>query len=349
MEQSTNYKRYKTIFLVLTAVVFIWGIIGALDITRIPYAGYNNSPDRMVTLVREGSPAAQAGLRVGDTITHIDGIPLDDTAALSARGRPAINSDGSLTVTRGGTEQTLTFKYSSQPAVSMIAGTGATTLTGLAFLILGLMAYLRNPTRLSTGFSALSLLFAALLFNGPYIASSAQRRIVDSITTIMLTILFAAILDYCLNFPRAKNVITARPWLRQAIYVINGAFGVALATITITTPPMNARRTGILVLAFSVIFGGSILLSVIAVIHSYFKASSEERAATGLNIMLAGILIGFAPLLLSIIARLVNPHLGELPGEQFYGITLIALPIGMAMALMKLEPAGAKVVERATA
>lgn len=349
MEQSTDYKRYKTIFLVLTAAVFIWGIIGALDITQIPYAGYTNSPDRTVTLVREGSPAAQAGLRVGDTITHIDGISIDDTAALSTRGQPAINSEGSLTLTRGGTEQTLTFKYSSQPAVNMIAGTGAITLTGLAFLILGLMAYLRNPTRMSTRFCALSLLFAALLFNGPYIASSAQRRIVDGIMNVLLTILFAAILDYCLNFPRAKNVITARPWLRQAVYVINGAFGVALATITITTPPMNARRTGILFLGFSLIFGGSILLSVIAVIHSYIKASSEERAATGLNIMLAGILIGFAPLLLSIIARLVNPHLGELPGEQFYGITLIALPIGMAMALMKLEPAGAKVGERATA
>lgn len=349
MEQSTDYKRYKTIFLVLTVAVFVWGIIGALDIPQIPYTGYNTSPDNTVTLVRDGGPAAQAGLRVGDTVTHIDNIPIQDTAALSIRGRPAINSEGSLTVTRGGTEQTLNLKYASQPTVNMIAGTGAVTLTGLAFLILGLMAYLRNPTRMSTRFCALSLLFAALLFNAPYIASSAQRRIVDGIMTTLLTILFAAILDYCLNFPRAKNIVAARPWLRQAIYVINGAFGVALATITITTPPMNARRTGILFLGFSIIFGGSILLSVIAVIHSYIKASSQERAVTGLNIMLVGILIGFGPLLLSIIARLVNPHLGELPGEQFYGITLIALPIGMAMALMKLEPAGARVAERATA
>jgi hypothetical protein len=39
-------------------------------------------------------------------------------------------------------------------------------LTGLGFLILGLLVYLRNPTRLSTMFCSLSLLFAVVFQYG---------------------------------------------------------------------------------------------------------------------------------------------------------------------------------------
>src|SRR5262249_12506127 len=125
MEQTPNYRRYKILLLVLTGVVFIWGAIGALDITRIPYAGYTLSPDGgRVTLVRAGSPAEQAGIKVGDTVTRINGIPISDFAALTERGRPAIDSEGSLTVKRDASGQTLTFKYAQQPLVDVMTGPG---------------------------------------------------------------------------------------------------------------------------------------------------------------------------------------------------------------------------------
>ena len=52
MEQKTDYSRYKTLFSLLAAAVFIWGILGTLDIRNIPFTGYVLSPDRVVTLVR---------------------------------------------------------------------------------------------------------------------------------------------------------------------------------------------------------------------------------------------------------------------------------------------------------
>lgn len=341
MEQTMDYARYKMLFSLLAVVVFIWGVIGTLDIKNIPYTGYVLSPDRVVTIVRDGSPAASAGVKVGDTVTKTDNISLADFGSLAAQPRPAINSDGSITANRGGTEQTLTFKYGSQPTVDLIASFGAVTLTGLAFLVLGLMVYRKNPTRLSTMFCIMSLLFAAALFNSPYFASGVQRRLVGGALTFLVAILFAVVLDYCLNFPQTKKIIAARPWLRQAIYVIVGAFGVMIATIIITTPTMTPARSMLVSLAFSLIFGGYILLSVIAVVHSYIKASPQERSETGLNLMLLGMLIGFGPLLLSILVHTIRPHMGDLPGERFYGITLLAIPIGLAMALMKVKPAPA--------
>ncbi len=226
--------------------------------------------------------------------------------------------------------------------VDLIASFGAVTLTGLAFLILGLMVYLKKPTRLSTMFCSVSLLFAVVLFNNPYFASSVQRRLVGGVLTILLAILFATVLDYCLNFPRTKKIIAAHSWLRQVIYVIVGAFGVMIATIIITTPTMTPVRSVLVSVAFGLILGGYILLSVIAVVHSYIKATTEERSATGLNLMLLGTVIGLGPFLLSILVHsIIRPNMGELPGERFYGITSLAIPIGWAMALMKLkgEPA----------
>lgn len=341
VEQTIDYARYKMLFSLLAVVVFIWGLLGTLDIKNTPYTGYILSPDRTVRIVREDSPAASAGVKVGDIVTRINNIPVADFGSLAAQQRPSINSDGSITVKRGETEETLTFKYGTQPIVNLIAGFGATTLTALAFLILGLMVYLKNPTRLSTSFCSMSLLFAAVLFNDPYFESSVIRRLVGGVMTILLAILFAVVLHYCLSFPQTKKIITARPWLRQAIYVIVGAFGVMVATIIITTPTITATRSTLLSLAFSLVFGGYILLSVVAVVHSYIKASTQERSATGLNLMLLGMVIGFGPLLVSIIVHNINPHMGELPGERFYGITLLAIPIGLAMAVMKVKPAPA--------
>ena len=339
MEKTINYARYTTLFSLLAVGVLIWGVIGTLDIRNIPYTGYALSPDRVVTLVREGSPAAAAGVRVGDTLTKIDGITVTEFGSLAAQQRPAINSNGSIAVKRGATEETLSFKYGSQPLTDLIANFGAATLTGLAFLILGLMAYRKYANRLTTMFCSLSLLFAVVLFNNPYFASSVQRRLVGGALNFLVAMLFATILDYCLNFPQTKKIIAARPWLRQAIYLFVGAFGVMVATIIVTTPTMTAVRSMLLSVAFSLVFGGYLLLSVIAVVHSYIKASTKERSATGLNLMMLGMLLGFGPLLVSILVHTISPHMGELPGERFYGITLLAIPIGLAMALLKAQSA----------
>src|SRR5262249_23147477 len=316
MEQTPNYRRYKILLLVLTGVVFIWGAIGALDITRIPYSGYTLSPDASrVTLMRAGSPAEQAGIKVGDTVTQMNGIPISDLASLTERGRPAINTDGSLTVKRGATEQTLTFKYAQPPLVDVVTGLGFLTLIGLAFLILGLMVYLKNPTRLSASFCSLSLLFAVSLFHAPYLASSLPRRIIEAVLSMIFAILLAVLLNYSLNFPSTKTIMIRLPWLRQAIYLISVAWGIMLATIIITMPSMWGRRMLALSIINGLIIGGYLLLSVISVIHSYLKASAEDRKATGLNLMLLGLVIGFVPILLAVLLHTFIPHMADLPGE----------------------------------
>jgi hypothetical protein len=73
------------------------------------------------------------------------------------------------------------------------------------------------------------------------------------------------------------------------------------------------------------------------------RASAEERSTTGLNLMLLGMVIGIGPLAISILYHAIFPHAGDLPGERFWNLTGIAIPIGLALALMKLEGATAEV------
>ena len=102
-------------------------------------------------------------------------------------------------------------------------------------------------------FCSLSLLFAVALVNSPYFASSVLRRLVGGTTFFLVSMLFAVVLDYCLSFPSTKKIIARRAWLRQAIYIVGGAFGVMVATIFITTPVMTPVRSMLLSLAFGIV------------------------------------------------------------------------------------------------
>jgi hypothetical protein len=351
MEQTASYSRYKTLFSILAVALLIWGALGALEVTRTPYAEYTLSPDRVVTQVREGSPAAMAGLRAGDQVTKIDNVSVGSVAGFYERGRPAIGSQGSVTVRRDGAEQTLTFTYAERPLADILALDGAGVLTGLAFLLLGLLVYLKRPTRLSTLFCALSLMLALLFLPGPYIASAGLRRVVFAVISLVAGFMLATLLYYCLNFPRAKAVLAARPWLRQAIFVVAPLVGAFFALINLTAPDISAGNSMLISVLVGVVYGGYILLAVVAVLHSYVKADAAERRASGLTVMLLGLLVGFGPLLISIIYHTVLPRAGDLPGERFWGLTSVAVPIGLALALMKLEPARseAEAGEEATA
>jgi membrane-associated protease RseP (regulator of RpoE activity) len=339
MEQATIQKRYKILFSILAVVFLIWGAFGALEITEIPYNGYSLSPDSVVRQIYAGSPAEAAGLKVGDQVTKIDGIAAENIAELSNRGRPAIGSAGSVTVTRDGVEQTLNFNYTTQPTADMWAIYGAGALIGLAFLILGLLAYLKNPTRLSTIFCALSLMLAILYLPGPYFASSGARNVTNAVIAVIVGVMLATLLYYCLNFPRAKEILASRSWLRQAIFIIAPLLGLVFALVTLFAQNISSGVSMLLAILAGVIYGVYLLLAIIAVIHSFVKSSAEERSASGLNLMLLGVVIGWAPLVISILYHTILPHAGDLPGERFWGVTGIAAPIGLALALMKLEPA----------
>ncbi|MBX3520662.1 MAG: DegQ family serine endoprotease [Xanthobacteraceae bacterium] len=70
----------------------------------------------LVASITPASPAAKAGLRAGDVITEVDGIPVDDPAALNYRyALKSIGSSVNLTVERNGKSITLAIKLEAVP------------------------------------------------------------------------------------------------------------------------------------------------------------------------------------------------------------------------------------------
>jgi hypothetical protein len=341
MEQTANYSRYKMLLSILAVALLIWGAFGAMEITKVSYTGYTISPDNVVTQVRAGSPAEAGGVLVGDKVTKIDGYAVESVAGFYERGRPAVGSSGSLTVMRDGAEQTLPFNYAAQPTSDMLATSGVNALIGLAFLIMGLMVYLKNPTRLSTIFCALSLMLALLYFPGPYFAAAGVRRGTNAVVSLIVGVMLATLLYYCLNFPRVKAILSSRSWLQKVIFIVAPLVGLIFSLVNLAAPDISATNSMLLNILAGVVYGGYLLLSVVAVIHSYVKSIAEERSASGLNLMMIGMVVGWGPLVISILYHTILPHAGDLPGERFWGVTAIAVPIGMALALMKLEPARA--------
>lgn len=335
---QTNYRRYQLPFLIIGIALLILATAGVFEIKKIPYAGYYTGSDRVVNQVDVGSPAEKAGIMPGDRRTKIDGISVDNTAELSRLGRPAIGSEGSATIERDGVEKTLTFTYTEQPMRDMLANSLASLLIGLAFLLAGLIVHRRNPTRLSEMFCWLSLMMALIFVPQPYFASPDVRRIVDAITFLVAGFAVATLLLYCLSFPSPKKLLESQPWIRTAIMLVGPLLSLCFALISLMTPDITTSRSELLSLVSAVIFGGYFLLTVTAVIHSYIASSPESRSATGLNLVLLGVLIGVGPIVISILYHTILPHAGDLPTERLWNVTFIAIPIGLAVALMKLEP-----------
>ncbi|HEX4951406.1 MAG TPA: PDZ domain-containing protein [Blastocatellia bacterium] len=349
MEQTWFGISNKVLYSIIAVILLLWGLSGLQEITKIPYDGFFISPDNIVTDVQPGSPTAVAGLRVGDEVTKIDGIPVESVAGFFEHGRPVIGSPGSITVKRGGGEQTLQFRYAERPTSEIWRISGASILVGLASLLLGLMVYLRNPTWRSNILCLILFAMAAVMLPRPYVHSSLWNRLLNSTTILIMVSLVALFLVYCLNFPRQRNILRDKPWLSGLIAVLALAMGLIVVYINLFQPDMTNTMNLLFNALFGLVLGGMMLWGILAVAASYFKADASERRAWGLNWMMLGLVIGLLPPVLAILIGSIFPRAGQMPWMRIGPILALAIPLGFALALMKREPVRQALGEEARA
>jgi hypothetical protein len=71
-------------------------------------------------------------------------------------------------------------------------------------------------------------------------------------------------------------------------------------------------------------------------VHSYAKADAQERSDYGLNLMLIGVLVGLLPITIAALVGVFAPRV-VLPGADFYFLTLVLIPLALALATMRKE------------
>jgi hypothetical protein len=317
-----------------------------VDLGSRPNGGFDWG-NSVVIGVDPGGPAEQAGLREGDRILTMGGIPPADLEALRRQPRTEVGGTRVLVVERTDeatglpTTENIEITYSQLPArertLEIVGG-----VIGLVFLLSGLLVFFKAPSTPSLLFAIVGFGFAGFLLPSPYVGSFGLQAFLSTVFFVAFMTAFASLFHLLLVFPKRKRVMEKKN-AGKLIYVPVAAF--ALLGIIRIIPGFPADRILMPATIFLVlIFMGYLALSIVALIHSFVTAAPQERAVEGLNFMLAGVVIGLLPLTCLMVAGMfVRTDL--LPGTDFLFLTLVLIPISFALALLK----GAKVPLQSTA
>ncbi len=334
--------KYRTPMLVVGGLFVLWGVIGLFDMGNIPYSGYLTGPDNTVTRVEAGSPAETAGLAVGDRITHINDVSIEDTPALTRMPRAEVGETRMLSVETAGTtlaagdveattrEVGITFSGLQTRDVAL---TWAGFIIGLCFIGFGLLAYTRAPNRPSLLLALTGLCLGIAFLGGPYIASYALRTIVGAVVLVLIVFGFATLLHCVAEFPKPKAILQ-KPHITKVLYAPAALVALFFLWIIIFEPQGTGALNSVVNALAGIFTVGYFGLALVALIHSFVTATPEERSKYGLNMMLAGLLIGLLPVTLASLISIFAPSV-VLPGIDFYFLTMILIPITMALAVMR--------------
>ncbi|NIN72076.1 MAG: PDZ domain-containing protein [Gemmatimonadetes bacterium] len=341
--------KYKIPFLVVGALFVVWGVLGLLEVRDRPYGGFSNGLDYVVNEVEEGSPAAAAGLEVGDRIITYNGIAVEDARAFREMPWPQIGETRVLVVERtaettlaAGEEGPVTLEialtYGARP-LKYHALSWAAFIVGLCFIGCGLLAYIKAPSRPAMLLAVAGLCMGVSIVGGPYIGSYTLRTIINSIILVLELLGFGALLHLLMVFPKRKAFL-ARTHAAKVLYApiaLIALFSLWLIIFVSQRTGMFNTVVNVIYGIFSVVYLG---LALVALIHSFVKATPDERSRYGLNLMLAGLVIAVLPIVFVWLVSIFAPNV-IVPGSDFLILAAVLVPITMALAVMKAEPAAA--------
>ncbi len=322
----------KTNYLIAAVLVAIWGVMGIMDQSNVPYSGYFTDGNNTVNQVLADSPAEAAGLEVGDYITSSGGISVEDTKALSERPRAAIGETRTLVVERGGetVDVDLTFTQISGQA-NILAYIGA--LIGFLYLIFGVLPYTKSQTANTRLLALMGIGLGLAFLPGPYFESFAMRTAAGSLILVAILFGFAFLMHFMVSYPTPK-AWTKNSWAGKAIYWPASLVSLIIVYIIVMRPDSTSGLNTAVSMMFGVFvvyyFGAAIL----AMFKSYSAAGPAERASQGLSMMLVGVLLGLIPLTLASMVGIFAPQV-VLPGANFYFVTMGLIPIALYMAVSK--------------
>jgi hypothetical protein len=321
-----------TIFGLLALLVF-YGIAGVLDRKNIPYGGFDWGRGYEVTEVDAGGPADLAGLQVGDSLVSIDGIPMTDLRAQQRQRRAAIGETRDLVVARSdpSTETTATHvipvSYGPQPDHPVSDWLPGLAL-GIAFVLLGVYVYLKMLSRSALLYWALCFCFGLVMIPKPYLANFPLRMVQEALGFICFFLAFGLLLHLLLLLP------TPRPFLEKAsartwIY-LPAVLATVLGIFTMVFQPGSSFTPFLLV----VLFLAYPVLSLVAMFRTYSGATPEERSRFGLHYLMGGSILGLVPIILLVLAGTFAPEI-TIPGSEFFFFSLLLVPVGLAVVLLR--------------
>jgi len=315
----------KTPLMVFAAVVVVYGIFGWLDVANYAQGGWATDPENVVTQVLPGGPAEAGGLQVGDKIMSLGGIASTDAKAQSRRNRPDIGETWEFVVERDGAEVAFDVTF-GEPVPQRKFNAHAGFVVGFCFIGFTAWAFMQRQTDSTSALLLAGTAFSLVFLAGPYFESYTVRSLVNLVSVFVVWLGVASILNFLLVHLRsAGNRMYYLPALAVALFI---------SWRILATPEATDALNSFANIFIGVVAAFYLIFSLFTVYRAYSGASATDRDAKGLNLMLIGALVGLLPPIVGIVTNVVAPQM-VLPGQNFYFLAFVAIPITWSMAVLK--------------
>lgn len=324
--QDPAHPRYRTLVAGAGAIVLFWGVLGLIQAMDSGQAGYETRWGAEVAHVEPGGPADVAGLEAGDRILSVNGVAIQSPWLMPSRGRVGVGEARTLQVERGA-ERRLVEVTRAPLSSDQVKDLHVEGLVTLAFLALGLWAFLSGGTRSGLVLAVFGLCYGMTNFPVPGLGLPDEPvAFVQSNLSLFYT---ALLCHFLMVFPKPKGILRRRwaAWVLYAPFLLFLAFGFAewfLFPAFLSAYATAAMFTDLLYM----------LLALAALIHSWASLPRSERRESGFHFIPLGLLLAIGPFLVLGIIGLAAPEF-SLPGHDYLPLLGVAIPAGLALAVVK--------------
>ncbi len=326
-------------FAVLAAIALVLALIGMINLMSTPYTGFRTTADFKAFDVDPSGPAAKAGMKTGDVVTQINGIPTENLHQVMRQRRPGIGEILGVSVLRDRVRHELQVEQAALPLKAAFLG-WAGNLMALGMLALGLGVYWMRPNKASSLFFLANLSFSLAFATPPYFHSLAIRTVISVNAVFFLTMGLAFLLHLSIIFPQPKPLIRETGPLEYLIYLPAPLMAISYLALRVFQPKADLLVNVALHDLFALLVLACVGMALAAVIHSFWRSGPEGKTQR-LPLMMVGMLIGSILPATKFFIETFLPGMG-LPGNAFYPLASILVSIGFGLALWNTGGPGEK-------
>jgi hypothetical protein len=335
MEGNMGRRTHRSVRRLLLAASFVLVLLeipGAIELLRQPDPQIRLR--HLTVMVAEpGGSGFDAGIRPGDELIAVDGVIVHSRADYKAALHRNDRGTSRWTVARGvdriDIEVTLPPSVTRRDPALLFP-----TISGLCFLFLGFITYLRRDDALGKSFQICCLCFAASLGTPPGTGSVFLARLGAGLQDVAGLLLPLYLLRFVILFPEGTpHGELPQPILRRVLWP---AFVLAPAHLLGALVPDNPVAIAIydaVLLATALVFGLA-LASVLVVFLRKARGSRDWAYGSRMRLAAGGLVLGFGPLLLMTLGNQFAPD----RVQGFGQLAILALPLvpaSFSMALLR--------------
>ncbi len=329
----------KGVLLFLGLAVAFWGVLGWMDINQQGYGGVTLNRDFIVTAVDPNTPASMSTIDVGDQVTHIERVPVEDVAQLARLDRTDIGERRVYWVDKFDptVDEYVEMDYRLRHVAldnHAKSKARARIIVGFCFLLMPLAGWLITPNRATRILVMVGAGLGLSFMGGPYMVSYDLRAMFAAVEGLFVYIGLAAMIHFLLVFPHLRPFLS-RPSAKKLIYLPALALWLLLCWRLFVPPASDSFVNIVIDVATGLIIGGYLLVGLILLLRNFARTSSGERKALGFNTMLIGSLVALLPVLVGNIVAAVSPA-ASLPGQEYYFLSVVLIPMTWSLAAKKL-------------